>query len=362
MDENFFLEAHFYAGGLRHRAFTDSGDRPTWAPAEDSVGFTDDVALDRNTAAVELRRLDHSGHRLTWLAVYHASIDARLGDRSNHAGVGIWLKDFTITDPRNLVHGLDLLSERLAESVDPKSLESNAAAFLRDFAPKYVEPLLPYEDFGGMPFARGKLSRTNYSFLRSAAPLGEAGALGDHVLSSLFLNSSREGASRELIRVSASEPVAGGPKFEIIDVNEDYASRLLKSFPAVTDKMQAELNRLSGENQQLAEEAEHLKAEVSELRGLRERIEAFEADPLSTVLTAIQSVDRKIEAMSARVGDGRPPAVVIGRQPGPRTPIRYPDRITDEQFDYNWFMIGTLIFGVLLFMVAVYLALKTWVL
>lgn len=370
--DDFFLEAHFYAGGLRHRAFVSGGDRPAWAPAEDSVGFTDDFDLDRSTAAVELKRLEHAGHRLTWLAVYHASVDARLGDRSNHAGVGIWLREFTITDPRDLIHGLDLLSNRLAQSVDPESLESNAVAFLRDFVPKYVEPLRAYEHFGGSPFARGKLSRTKYSFLRSATSLGESAPLGDHVLSSLFLDSSTN-ASRELICVSASDPVAGGPAFEILDANEDYAGRLLKSFPSVTEKMQAELNGLSAENRQLSEETEHLKGEVSELLGLRGRIEAFEADPLSSVLAAIQSVDRKIDALAARVDGGRPNPVAVSRQnvsspassaalQRPRTPIKHPDRVPEEHFEYNWFLIGALILGLTIVMLALVLALKTWVL
>lgn len=362
MDENFFLEAHFYAGGLRHRAFVNSGDRPTWAPAEDSVGFTDALNLDRNTAAVELRRLEHADHRLTWLAVYHASVDARLGDRSNHAGVGVWLKDFTITDPRNLIHGLDLLSERLAESVDPEALESNAVAFLRDFVPKYVEPLQAYDHFGGLPFARGKLSRTRYFFLRSTSSLGETAALGDHVLNSLFLDNPSDAVSRELICVSASDPMAGGPDFEMIDANEDYAAKLVKSFPTVTEKMQAELNGLSAENRQLAEEVEHLKSEISETSSMRDRIEAFEANPLSSVLTAIQALDRKIDAFAARADGARASMAPIRPQSGSRTPIRHPERAPQEEYEYNWALIGALIFVVLVVMVAMYLALKRWVL
>lgn len=357
MENEFFLEAHYYAGGLRHRFYAQSSDRPTWAGAADSVGFTDEFPLTQNTAAVELKRIEKGNQRLTWLAVYHPSVDSRLGDRSNHAGVGVWLNELTVIDPRSLVHGLDLLSQRLAESVDADALETNALEFLVSYLPKYVRPLSEFEQFEALPFAGGKLARTSFAFLSSSTSLGDCAVLGDHILSTLFVTAPPAGASRELICISPlDQPPADGPSFRVIADDEDYSSQLLKKFPAATDQLRAELERSETEKQQISAEAAQLKERLDELSGMEVRIKEFEADPLSTVLSAVRDLDRKMSSLSGRVESPRPAAPVRSRSPVSTrdTPAAEPE------YEYNWFFIGFLASLVVLLLVLAYFAITTW--
>lgn len=370
MSSDFFLEAHYYSGGLRHRAFSVSGDRPPWAPAPDSVGFNDEFPLDRGTAAVELRRLEHEERFLTWLGVYHRSIDTKLGDRGNHAGFGLWLNGLTIVDTRNAMHGLDVLSKKLAESVDPDALEKSARDFMSDkFVPSYVAPLSDFSGFGGLAFAKGKLARTDYWFLPARSQLGDCPALASHVTESLFTGANAEGASRELICVTPLKTAPGDRRdFRSISEDEDALPKLLRAIPTVTSTLAERMRCAEEETSRLRSEREKLQSQLGDLNDMKARIEKFEADPLNIVLDAIHELEKKIgisPSPSSRFEPVRYPAPTRGKSIHGREPIirqpssRTPERSGEVEYGYDWIVIGLLCFAFLLVLAIAFLAIRS---
>ena len=97
-----FVEAHYYPDGIEHQHFPRSMPRPLWAPPNDRVGLRNEFPVVGNACAVEWCRLmTASGDMVTWLALYRPAVDARDGNRENHAGIGVWLRgpvEFNATD------------------------------------------------------------------------------------------------------------------------------------------------------------------------------------------------------------------------------------------------------------------------
>lgn len=166
-----FLEAHFYDGGLRTKPLGLNGARPSWAPEAERVGFRDEFVLAEQDLAVELYRLLHQGRKLSWLAVYRASVDRSYGDRRNHAGVGVWLADQIIVDPHRLLKALGVLSDAVVQG-GPDQLEADSAKFLSSFLPKQVADLSSVpEGLQGWAFSSPEAAQTQ----TYVAPPGEAG-------------------------------------------------------------------------------------------------------------------------------------------------------------------------------------------
>ena len=97
-----FVEAHYYSGGICYQHFPRSMPRPAWAPRSDQVGLRNEFPVVGNACAVEwCRLLTASGDKVTWLALYRPAVDAVLGSRENHAGIGVWLRgpvEFSATE------------------------------------------------------------------------------------------------------------------------------------------------------------------------------------------------------------------------------------------------------------------------
>jgi regulator of replication initiation timing len=357
MTGDYFLEAHYYSGGLRHRPYTLADGRPEWAPAPDTVGFNDEFRLERGTAAVELRRIEHDGQRLTWLAVYYPSVDSKLGARSNHAGVGVWLNELTIIEGRNLIHGLDLLSSKLAQSVDPDALESHARDFLsKKFMGAYVAPLDDYPGFAGLKFGRGKLPETKLAYLKTADSPGDCPALGDHVAGMLFLNAANSGGSRELICVSSLEqPTRDHTIFEKIAGDEDQLSTFLKELPKATKQLVEDRKQAEQQAVALKTENETLRRELSDYGDMKERFRGFEENPLGVVLDEIRNLERKIDSMPSRTEYVRPPASSgMHFPPVRRNPVTTTTQRRSEESpadEYGWLFLGVL--GLIFFLVIV---------
>ena len=164
-----FLEAHSYSGGLRHTAYLAGALRPDWAPPADSVGWRDDFDLDVDDLVVEYHQRAGPAGPVGWLAVYHRSVDARFGDRRNHAGMGAWLHDQRLADPIAVLVALEQLSRALAKNPDPEALAGDVAAFSADpYLPRYLiaADRLPH-DWAGVPASASKLVDT--TFLIAAA-------------------------------------------------------------------------------------------------------------------------------------------------------------------------------------------------
>jgi hypothetical protein len=346
MNSDYFLEAHYYSGGLRHRAYSPSKERPDWAPAADSVGFNDEFPLERGVAAIEVRRTDHEGQRLTWLAVYYPSVDDKLGARSNHAGVGVWLKELTIIDARNLIHGLDLLSSKLAGTVDADALETSAQDFLSNkFLGAYVAPLDDYPGFAGLKFGRTKLAETKLSYLKTASEPGDCPALGDYVAALLFGAAANTHGSRELIYVSLHEPPSADRAiFHEVDEDEDSLANFIRAWPEVTKELVESRKHAEQRLVALETEVDGLRSELSDYGEMKERFRKFETDPLSAVLDEVRSLGRKIDTMSSRAEYVRQP-IPSGIHLGPvrRNPVARQRPVEEPTHgDDGWIFLGLL--------------------
>lgn len=331
-----FLEAHFYAGGLRHRPYLLQGDRPEWAPAPDVVGFSDEFLLAPNVAALEIRRLEHERRRLTWLAVYHPSVDTRLGDRKNHAGVGIWLDELTIVDGRSLVHGLDILAKKLAESIDPEGLEKPAREFLKEYVPQYVLPLRNMPEFPGLRFSAGRLASTRLVHIQTDQSLGEAPQVSDRVLAALFSSPDPRETSRELICVSAN-PIAAkdAARFHIVTNADDALSKVIQEIPGAIKSLATERDATLAKLDAISHERDAAKARAADFDQLQDRVRGFESDPLHTVLNAIREVGHKIDMMATRIDQPRqisPTRTPVGRIVRP--PVATSEPVPAQQTDW----------------------------
>jgi hypothetical protein len=355
-----FLEAHYYEGGLRHRDYSLGTSRPAWAPPADVVGFADEFMLAADTAAVEVRRLLHNERRLTWIAVYHASVDARLGDRRNHAGMGIWLDELTVADARSLLHGLDVIARKLAESVNPDGVAAPATEFLRDFVPKYLLPLGELPNLPGLIFASGRLSATRLAFVQTEQPLGESRLVGDEVLAALYSAPQPEDASRQLICVSRS-PLSSRDesRFHKVSDADDAASKILQALPSAMAGLNSKLAKTAAELDKAVRERDVAMARSSEYDMLQDRLRSFESDPLNVVLGAVREVSNKLETLNVRTEPARPIEPSIYWPTSPRRVIVHPKRPIAEdephtqQIDLFWiFILGLalLFFGTILYL------------
>jgi hypothetical protein len=367
MSGDYFLEAHYYSGGLRHRAYALADHRPEWAPPSDTVGFNDEFPLERGSAAVELRRIEHDGRRLTWLAVYYPSVDDKLGARSNHAGFGVWLNELTIIDSRNLMHGLDLLSGKLAQSVDPDSLETSARDFLSTkFVGAYVAPLNDYPGFGGLTFGRGKLPDTKLSYLNTADAPGDCSALADHVAGVLFGTKESSSSSREVICVSAlDQPARDRTVFEKIGQDEDQLGEFIRVLPSATRELVEARKQAENQVATLKSENEALRARMSDYGEMMERLGRFEEDPLSLVLDEIRALGRRIDSLPSRTEYVRPPtpsSMHFGPRRGPVTPVPQRHLEEPEADQAGWIFLGILGLLVVFVVVAVLYLLRSYVL
>lgn len=344
--ESSFLEAHYYEGGLRHRHFSLKGTRPDWAPPSDVVGFSDEFALAADTAAVEIRRLSQNQRRLTWVGVYHPSVDARLGDRRNHAGMGIWLDQLSVADARSLVHGLDVLAKKLAISVDPDGVATHATEFLKNFVPKYLVALKALPDLPGLAFAPGRLIATRLTHIQTDQLLGECRLIGDEVLAALYSEPEPQDASRELICVSRDAlPPSEAARFHEVSDGEDAASKIIRALPAALTNLTAKLEKTSAEVERAVRERDAAQARSSEYDVLQARLGEFEGDPLITVLSAVREVSDKLDNLNVR-GEVPRPLIPSRYAPATQQIVRRPRHriLEDEQQpqQLDWFVIALL--------------------
>ncbi|MEA3003556.1 MAG: hypothetical protein QOH81_2344 [Sphingomonadales bacterium] len=276
------VEAHSYAGGLRHTPFCPDGPRPDWAPPADSVGWRDEFELEAADTVIEFSQRQHDGDVVTWLAVYKRSVDARFGDRNNHAGVGVWLSRNRIADARALLLSLDGFAVTLAANPDPSLLTEKIADFAsnRRFLQSYLVPAdsLP-PDWGGAPPSSSALADTSLfaavapNFNAALVPIAEA-------VTRWSLGWDNSGMTpRALVRVT-NDPVAPSrPGFTELPPSgtflADVIDRIPQSFASAREAVRVaeakrveDISRLESEVQSLKEKWDQERRESELLDGL----------------------------------------------------------------------------------------------
>lgn len=158
--DKFFLEYHFYKGGLRTEAFSLTSSRPEWAPPADWVGFRDEFSLTPEASVLEVVKFAGEIGPIVWIGVYAAAPDEVYGDRKNHAGIGVWLLGSYPKQPSLLVEALQRLLD-VARKDDGKRFAGKATSFLNAYLGAYIAD---YEVFpqplGGLVGAANQVTPT----------------------------------------------------------------------------------------------------------------------------------------------------------------------------------------------------------
>lgn len=137
---SFFLEAHYYDGGLRTIPLGIEGVRPHWAPGIDFVGFRNEFDLRHNDIVVEISRFRFENADVDWIGVFKNAPDKVYGDRKNHAGVGLWLKDCVALYPKAILATLVAFCELVVDGDIGIAGEQAASFYAPEHLPQQLAP------------------------------------------------------------------------------------------------------------------------------------------------------------------------------------------------------------------------------
>src|SRR4051812_42860579 len=134
------LEAHYFHAGLHTKPLGSDFARPEWAPPSDYAGFRNELPLERGDAAVEFARYAYRGHRVTWLGVFHRSVDQVFGDRQNYAGAGVWILEADVVHAGNLLASLDQFAQEVAAGKIETICRDADNFLVAPYLPAYLRP------------------------------------------------------------------------------------------------------------------------------------------------------------------------------------------------------------------------------
>ncbi len=396
----FFLDAHHYSGGLRVARLGTDPARPSWAPDASAglVGFRDEVRLEGDDTVVEFARFRVAGRHLTWVGVYRRAVDARLGDRGNHAGVGVWLLEQDVRDPRALLVGLSSIAAHVVE-VGPAACAPDADMFASgDYLPRCVRPraALP-TSLAGWPYSE-HMSPDTQLFLAEGSEADRLDRAAEQLLRCSALPAPGPEVARAIILMRASaatgEPTVG--RLEVLrrGVARDFMDELPKALAEASERY-ATLERLAHSAQdETARTQAALNDAQGELSRANERIATLDAQVAdSDILSRLASIDSGINFLdsaarrsesaldhlrrevarvataaaerrgSSRHAEAGPPS--LGYPPATTMP-RSGERISGGRqlsigvLGFSWMEVVLAALAVLVLVVVVYLVLRRW--
>lgn len=288
-DRPFFLEAHSYSDGLRIKALGRAAERPAWAPSPEHVGFRNEVTLRPADYVVEFARFLHRGERVTWIGLFKRAVDEILGDRQNHAGVGLWLLDHDVLYAEQLLAMLQRFVDAIGSGEKP---DEAADGFIQGHLPRYLQrsPNLP-GPLAGWPFSQSRIS-DSATFVAAAPGADEAWLLAaDQLLRATLLPPPRPGTARALILVR--QTAAEDPKAEAGTIISPLAMpEIVKALPHAFESAQKQSLAATAEAQAAIELGRHREAELADARTKHAQLEQqirelhHEADQLRAELQA----------------------------------------------------------------------------
>lgn len=281
--ENAFIEAHYYDGGLRHQAIATSAGRPKWAPTADFVGFRDEIKLQADDFAVEIVKFRSKASSVAWLGVYRLSPDAKFGNRNNHVGVGLWLRDLFPHDGEVLIDGLFSLLTKLRDDPFDEFAESSRK-FLNGFLIKVVSPYTQLaEPLAGMIPAKSKAHGT----IGLDVPRNDAfqDRLNNAVYRAFFLDPSHREASRLLLHIHSGKGAFG------VIAKDDFSAEVVRVLPAAFSQQAEMLDDVKAAYAQLEAERDKLDATVEKLEAERRNL----SDNLTMALREHEELRRAVE-------------------------------------------------------------------
>lgn len=268
-----FIEAHYYPGGLKYYHVSLTVDRPSWAPPSGDAGFSDEdnIAINKADLVIEFKRKMFLDKPLTWCGVYTRSGDETVGERRQHAGVGLWLSEYHITDFRHIIECLRTLLTLVANGFEQVRFEEASAMFLRDLLPKSVHAASDYPDYlEGIPFTQSTSSSRFVTDCSMADFEGMVRDAADH-LAYLSFGYNVGTCSRALIHVpAAAEPPTSTGKIQIIAGHDNKLSKIISSIPKasgnVVSKVASLQSELKGVQIRNAELQAELVQKISEIK------------------------------------------------------------------------------------------------
>ena len=286
-----FVEAHYYPDGQKYYHVSLTDGRPAWAPPSKDVGFSqeDNIALNQHDLVVEFERRLVLEKRLTWCAVYSRSTDETTGDRRQHAGVGIWLYEYHITDFEYIINCLCQLLDAVATGFDKVRFEQLSASFLRLNLPGRVQVASEYPDFlDGIPFAKAASSTQFVIDCKLAGIDEKIKVAADHLIYLSFVPDVGT-YSRALIHIPVgTELPASNKSVHIIDKHHNYLSKLVSSIPKASGNVASKVASLEADLKDAQNQNVELQA------GLVEKNE--EVNQLETKAAALQSeIDASVQ-------------------------------------------------------------------
>ena len=338
MSEHAFLEGHYYSGGLRYHAYV-AGTRPSWAPPADSVGFRDEFELEEGASAIELRRFRFNGAVVSFVGVFYRSIDAKFGDRGNHAGMGAWFRDVIPFDFNGLLAGLEQLAERIAEDIDPQALVSGAAEFSSDeFLPHYAigQPVEP-----SPAFAFGDTGIVDFKIyhVACAGRPSQCAALTDFLLRVSLLHG--DPLPPRLLIHAGSKDITTSQKTTDISLSLSAAPALVRQLPTL---LSAERRRAEHAERDLAElrsRAEQIQEEHLRLTRDNSELEQFRNDPMHSIDQRLADIKNDIRTLLSKASAPQVLTPTYQLPPvggGRRKPVSVAPRseVPEASFDYAW--------------------------
>lgn len=301
--ERYFMEAHYYDGGLRTRPLAVD-KRPGWAPADDSVGFRNEFPLNAGDRVVEFCRWSRRNERGTWVGVFVPSVDSQFGNRQNHAGVGLWMRDRHLIYPSDLLDVLFQFADLVAVKGDLSVVDQNAAGFMTErYAGTCTVPAENFPlQFGGWAPLDPVKSGTAYYLAESSDPEERRELACEQLVRMGFLQSRAENIARGLILVTA-DGRREFPRGEPERVERNVIEPILEMIPRIAAESTAQIHQLSADLDEAratgsaaAARAEQLERSNSDLKT---RITALDAQiEKSDTLTALNSVLNKLEEVA----------------------------------------------------------------
>lgn len=314
------MEAHSYSGGLRHTPFTDGVTRPNWVPSADEVGWRDDFEIHCEDAVVEFHQRNSNGETISWLAIYRRSTDAQFGDRSNHAGVGVWFRGMRILDSRSLLLALDQFVLALAKNPDPEALRSDVESFTSDrFLASYLlrADALP-RDWVGAPASAATLVDSEYFFV-TAPRLEIAVDTVAAAVTRLSLGWASESRAPRTVILVTSKPVPPTErKFKELDPPGAFIADLLEHLPKAFDEERRSLRDLENS-------LSHRKTEWERERQIqqerwdseRQQMQTLEGQPatLEGIAIRLNGISRQLTDIRGLIRDVKDVPKISDRQP-----------------------------------------------
>jgi hypothetical protein len=304
---DFFIEAHYYSGGLRHQHFPLEDARPVWAPPPGLVGFTDEFQLDGDALAVEWCRSNVGGERTAWIAIYGQAVDAEYGDRKNHAGFGIWIRGHNEFDAEAILKSLDVVFQN--STLPLGRLENDVSITVYKFAQWLDGRFIPMNDiWKGPEYGSGSIHTT--AEFRAKGGVEGLSAVGQHI-NTVSHCAEPMSTNRMIFAIGNTEKFATIAEMRPpSDVRAEQYESIVSSMTSVQLQLDRALQQIDALQSASAAASEELVAKSSaiaasavEIEQYRTRLASYENSPRHVLRKFIFETESKLAQIEQKFNE-----------------------------------------------------------